>query len=558
MKFKRQYMTKFNFLRRFFFLMFLSLSISTFNCLSQIDNYELSGAKPGALDTLAMQTSQKIVSESTGILEKEIDPEKYIVGPGDVITLAILTTKTKEYDLCISANGSLLLPDAGTVMLKGKSFAEAEKLIKEKIKKVFKTDEVYLILKDLRKFKVIISGSVKKTAIVTATAVDRVSEIIEKAGGLKPDGSVRKIQLYRGGSTKPIIVDLIKFFRTHDEDANPTVLGGDHIVIPPISKNQTITISGDVPFPGSFEFNPDDSLADLVRFANGFYPTSFLDSVEYVQKFEEYDEFRVRYLNLKYWRDLSEIDNYPELNIPLKSGDRIYIKKDPFYKDAQEVAITGEVKFPGKYAVDGRTTRVSEILQKAGGITDKAALDASILIRQSEIGVPDKEMERLRRTPTNEMSENEYRYFQSKASEQQGMMAINFNTLLNNPNSVDNIILLNKDSIVITEKKYFINVQGRVNNPGLVVFNSKENYLDYINSAGGFGFRADASSTLIVKSKGQQFLAETRNYLLEPGDNILVPPKTETKLGEILLTALTVTVQLLTIAGVIIAVLKTK
>jgi protein involved in polysaccharide export with SLBB domain len=551
-------MTRINFSSKYLFLLFFSLSISTFNGLSQIDNYELSGAKPGVLDTLAMQTSQKIVSESTGILEKEIDPEKYIVGPGDVITLAILTTKTKEYDLMISPDGSILLPDAGTVMLKGKSFAQSEKLIKEKIKKVFKTDEVYLILKDLRKFKVIISGSVKKTAIVTASAVDRVSEIIEKAGGLKPDGSVRKIQLYRAGSSKPIIVDLIKFFRTQDENANPTVLGGDHIVIPPISKNQTITISGDVPFPGSFEYNSDDSLADLVRFANGFYPTSFLDSVEYVQKFEESDEFRIKYLNLKSWRVISEIDEYPELNLPLKSGDRIYIKKDPFYKDAQEVVIVGEVKFPGKYAVDGRTTRVSNILQKAGGITDKAALDASMLIRQSEIGVPDKEMERLRRTPTNEMSENEYRYFQSKASEQQGVMAINFNTLMNNPNSVDNIVLLNKDSIVITEKKYFINVQGRVNNPGLVVFNSKENYLDYINSAGGFGFRADASSTLIVKSKGQQFLAESRNYQLEPGDNILVPPKTETKLGEILLTSLTVTVQLLTIAGVIIAVLKTK
>jgi hypothetical protein len=166
-------------------------------------------------------------------------------------------------------------------------------------------------------------------------------------------------------------------------------------------------------------------------------------------------------------------------------------------------------------------------------------------------------MDRLRRTPTADMSETEYRYFQARLNEKQGIMAINFPKLMKSNDVDDNVVLLHRDSIVISTKKYFVNVQGRVNNPGLVIYKENFSYLDYITLAGGYGFRSDQSGTMIVKSKGQQFDAENQRYRIEPGDYILVPPKQDISWGSIAMTTLTVVAQLVAVVGVVIAVTRT-
>ena len=528
------------------------LFLSYISALAQVENYEYSAAKPGIIDTMAVQTSQKMVNKAEGLLEKEIDPEKYLLGPGDVFKISVITSKTKRYNLAISPAGKIMIPDVGIVDLKGKTLAEGEKAIVNKMRRIFRTDNIFVILYDIRKFKVSVSGAVKKAAIVPATAVDRVSEIIEKAGGLKPDGSLRKIKIYRSGLSKPINVDLIKYFKVGYDDANPTVLGGDRIIVPKVSEQLTIAIRGEVPFPGEYEFVRGDSLSTLIKFANGFFDTSFLDSVEYTSILPN-GSLETRYLDLRDWRDKLFSNELLPGDFPLNNGDRVYIRKNPRLRTPQEVIIKGEVLYPGKYPIDGITTRVADVMRAAGGLTEKGSLEATILIRQAEIGAEDPEMDRLRRIPPGEMSESEYKYFQARLNEKVGVMAISFPKLMADYNSEDNIILQNRDSIIVPEKKYFVNVQGRVNNPGLVVYKPDYNYLDYINAAGGFGFRSDEGATMIVKSKGQQFDAEEMNYTIAPGDYILVPPKKDIGWGQIAMTTLTVVAQIVAIGGVIIA-----
>jgi protein involved in polysaccharide export with SLBB domain len=248
-------------------------------------------------------------------------------------------------------------------------------------------------------------------------------------------------------------------------------------------------------------------------------------------------------------------DNLPG-DIALKPGDRVIIKRRPDWIENKYATITGEVIYPGKYAIDGITTRVSDILEKAGGVTENANVESASLIRYSEKESEDKEMERLRRIPYNELSQNELRYFQARAAEIKGIMAIDFKKILTDKESPDNIILFHQDSIHIPYTKYFVNVQGRVNNPGLVNFKPQMDYEYYISLAGGYGFRADPDETIIVKAKGQQYLAKDRNYKIEPGDNILVPPQSETTFWQIFTTALTIVTQLVTVAGVVLAIMR--
>jgi protein involved in polysaccharide export with SLBB domain len=113
--------------------------------------------------------------------------------------------------------------------------------------------------------------------------------------------------------------------------------------------------------------------------------------------------------------------------------------------------------------------------------------------------------------------------------------------------------LEHEDSIHITRKKDFINVFGKVKNPGRIKFNSQFSYLDYIKSAGGFSTRADEDETLILKQRGEQFIADDDEYELQPGDQILVPeiPESKVTFTQILSMALTITAQIVTVVGVL-------
>jgi polysaccharide export outer membrane protein len=151
------------------------------------------------------------------------------------------------------------------------------------------------------------------------------------------------------------------------------------------------------------------------------------------------------------------------------------------------------------------------------------------------------------------MSENEQRYFQARVREKKGYMALDFEKIVSDTNVVDNVYLEDEDSLYVPPKKIFVNVQGRVNNPGLIVYKADYNYMDYITLAGGYGFRADEGETMIVKSKGEQFNAESFDYTIEPGDNILVPPEKEVSGWTVLSEGLTIAVQLASIVGLVVS-----
>ena len=523
-----------------------------------LQNYVITGIKGKELDTLAYQTGQRIIKETEGLIEKEINPDTYLLGPQDKLLISIVSIRPREIEVEVSPEGKISIPEVGIVNLKGLTLSQAQDLIIKKVKNVLKVSEVNVLLKSIRKFKVSISGAVQKPAIVSATSTDRVSEIIDKAGGFKENASLRNILLNREDGKEIIKVDLLKYFFLGRKDANPTVTGGDHIIVPFASENEFIEIQGDVRRPGKYEFAEGDSLSSLIRFALGFTETSLLDSVEFVRIITG-QQFETKILDLTQWKDLINDPNkkLPD-DFPLKIGDRVYVRKKAEWKKPKSVVIEGEVISPGRYPVDEKTFRISDLLASCGGFTKEADIEKIRFIRQALLDVVDPEMERLSRIPPSEMSKNEYRYFLSRVNERKGLMSINFQRVLNDPKSDDNIILQDKDSIFVPRKNEFVNIQGRVNNPGLVAYKPNYNYLDYIQLAGGFGFRADEDATLVVKSKGEQFRAKDFNYTIEPGDNILVPPKEELTFFEVFTTALTITSQILTIAGVILAIVRLR
>ncbi len=540
------------------FISFLIFTIFTFSSkvYSQVDYKLITGVTVGAVDTLNINNAKQNSIDNQGLTEKELDASIYIVGPGDEFTITLLSANSLEFKGIVTPDGNLIVPKIGAINLKEKTLGEAYILIKEKVKKTYLSNEVYVALSKIKKFKVIVSGQVQRPNIVNATSAERVSEVIEKVGGFKKDGSLRNIVILRGenGIQQKIQVDLLKFYNLGNKDYNPFVQGGDQIVVYPINKSQSIASYGEIALPNEYEFREGDSLSTLINFSQGFLNTSLLDSIEFVRVNKSNNSLERTILDLNEFGGSNYVSNLGAKDFKLYSGDRIYVKKIANITNFKYVIISGEVKYPGKYAIDEKYDKVFDLIIKCGGFLETAAIDKVNFVRQQELEVVDEELRRLEKLNPSEMSKSELQYFQAKIREKRGVMSIDFTKLMTSQSNSENIYLRNKDSIIVPQKKDYINVQGRVNNPGNVKFETSYNYLDYITLAGGFGFRADPDETILTKQRGEQFLAEDMNYKIEPGDAILVPPKSEVTFYEVFKDSLTIATQLFTILGVVLTI----
>jgi polysaccharide biosynthesis/export protein len=536
----------------FLFILFFNLTLLN----AQIDEEVVTGGAESAQDTSKVKQLLENSSMTGGLLDGAIDPKEYIVGPGDEFIINIVSSRSEQVKASILPDGRLLIRNVGVIDLQNKTLEESYKLIETKVRKVYNSNEISVILSNIRKFKVTVSGQTFTQATVAATSTERVNEVINKVGGFDKKSSLRNIRLIRKDSI--IKVDLIKFFNIGDKSVNPYVSGGDQIIVPPYNNKSTIEINGEVPKKIEVEFIEGDSLSTIIKMSQGFLSSSDLSSVEISRLEKDGISVDKIYLDLSSWRESLYSSSSLPYDMELQPGDRVYIKKKENWKTPSYVKVLGEVKYPGKYTIEVGKTRISDIIERAGGFDDNAYESASILIRQKEMERTDAELERLKTIDRSEMTKSELKYFAARISEKKGLMAVNFKNAVENPSSVDNILLQNKDSIIVPEKIDFINIQGRVNNPGNVQYNKDFDYLDYIALAGGFGYRADVDETFVTKSKGEQFLAEDYNYKLEPGDTILVPPEEEVTFFEIFTTALTIAAQIVTVVGVIITLVRLK
>jgi len=515
-------------------------------------------AKPGEYDTIGVKMSAELAKDNVGLMENAIDPATYLLGPGDMVSVFIGTLEPKLFDLLITPEARLVIPTIGVIMVKGKTLAETEQIVTEKVSKTYKIQSVSLSLKKIRTFKVMVTGNVRTPGYIPASPADRLSEVIERAGRLLYNAAQRNIIIRREGLAEPIIADLTRFYLLGEKAGNPTMQGGDVVTVPPYPDDEIIDISGAVGAPATFEFTVGDKLSTIARFAQGFLASAVTDSIEIIRFKNQGSETQQIFVDASTWGSRLLRGDTPLPNdVELRAGDRIYVRERLSYHASSTVAIKGEVRFAGRYGINPTGTTVADIIERAGGFTDIASLENSVLIRRKDTREEiDMEHARLLAVPILSMSESEKAYFREKQREVSGKIMFDFTKL--NDKKAQQIYLKDMDSIYIPSKNSFVNVIGRVAAPGKILYNSSFDYEDYIDVAGGYSNRADKSEALIVKQKGERYLASDHKVKIEPGDHILVPeePESKTKFIDILSTTLTITAQIVTVVGVIFTVSK--
>lgn len=454
-------------------------------------------------------------------LEKTIDSTEYLVGPGDELTINLWGEFDVTYVLSITPEGTILIPGSGSLCVSGLSLKDAKKEIISKMSQRYRETEITVTLTNLRKFKVPVTGEVNNPGTYVASPNQRISEIIQAAGGFKSGASQRNIIVKKADGSEST-ADVLKFLMVGDKKKNPYVLDGEVIYVPPTEGQiNTCGIYGAVKNPGEFEYLPDDSLLDLIALAQGLVVNVDLAQAEIVRFGEDNKTTQTINITLE---DLI-LHNQRDKNIPLMPDDRVFIKAIPEYREKKQVRVSGEVVYPGVYSIEEEKDKLSDLIGWAGGFTKDASLLEAEVIRGFNLNIPDAEFERLKKIPVADMSSTEYEYFKAKSSEKAGRVACDFRKLFLDKDKTYDILLRDGDIINIPPKRKMINISGNIINPGLVNYIPDKDYHYYIERAGGFSYKARKGRVYIIKGATGKWVKAKRSVNLDPGDAIWVPEK---------------------------------
>lgn len=438
------------------------------------------------------------------VIDKAINPESYILGPGDVLFIYIWGAVENKYDLIINAENKIVIPFIGEFDVQNKSLDVFRKDVNEYLLTKYKKVNISISLKEMKMFKTYILGEIKEPGSYVVNNSTKISDIVKLAGGFVDSSSSLQIDISNkefGDQMADLNVSTDKGTFVND----PYIRVGDIIYVR--DRNEFVKISGAVNSEGIIDFKVGITVSDIINVCGGFIRGADTTSVE-VYRFEGIDD-SINHI---------VVQNEEFKTFKLLKDDRVIVKKIPEYRKHRFVEVSGEVKYPGTYPVKKDKTTLNEVIEMAGGFTENAFLKGSKIIRKKFSKLVDKEFERLKTQPIVTLSPDERSYLKTKLTEERGLISVNFS----NYEDIKNLIIRDGDKVIIAEKSLSIQVTGAVTQPGLVSYNYGKDFRYYINQAGGYNTRAKKRSAMIIKAGTNTWLKPREVEKIEAGDAIYV------------------------------------
>lgn len=223
----------------------------------------------------ALQPFGSRLMESAGDYSTILDipvPGDYEIGPGDTIELQLFGKENRSSSLAVDRNGVINLPDIGPLPVSGMTFEAVSRVILERISKQKIGVEASVTMGPLRSIQVFLAGDVNYPGSYTTHALTSVTNALLAAGGVRPTGSLRKVELRRGGRGISQL-DLYDVLLKGDIRADLRLQPGDVIFVPPVGPR--IAIDTGVNRPAIYELLKESTLGEVVRLAGGLLPTAF-------------------------------------------------------------------------------------------------------------------------------------------------------------------------------------------------------------------------------------------------------------------------------------------
>lgn len=293
-----------------------------------------------------------------------------------------------------------------------------------------------------------------------------------------------------------------------------------------LRQERTLTITGAVMSPGTYEYADNVTISDLIVMAGGLRDQASLMRVEVSRVLrDKYATKKTNQYAQKFHFDLKNgllIDQ--DRQFVLEPYDHVTIYNSPVFNQARLVTVNGEVNWEGTVAMEQRETHLSDVIEMAGGFTEQAYLKGATLMRRMS------EEERVRMRATMEavreiLTEKGDSVSYSKLDlDNSYPVYIDLEQAVKKPGCEADILMREGDRLFVPEYNPTVRVSGDVMFPNTLFYESGKDYKYYVNEAGGFGHRAKKSKTFIVYQNGRASLVK-KGAKPEPGCEIVVVSK---------------------------------
>lgn len=308
---------------------------------------------------------------------------------------------------------------------------------------------------------------------------------------------------------------------------------------------QTISIQGEVVYPGIYKYADNETLEDFVLQAGGLTDKASTVKVDVARRVGNHKALTTDSIIAKTYsfalKDGFVVDG--EQGFVLQPFDEVYVRKDPSYTVQQNVSIDGEVTFPGTYTLSHRQTRLTDLVKAAGGATNLAYIHGARLERRTN------EAERKRMEAALQMQKEQLQQelmtlaasqTSGSALQQVGQQSkeeeikkfqvpntypvgIELDKALADPNSDANIVLREGDRLILPQYTSTVKVNGAVMYPNTVSYIKGKGVGYYINASGGYSRNARKSGAYVIYMNGM--VSKSSKAKVEPGCEIVVPSK---------------------------------
>jgi polysaccharide biosynthesis/export protein len=421
---------------------------------------------------------------------------------------------------------------------------------------------------------VTVRGNVWVEGQVGFTEGMKLSDALRLAGGTRPDLYLGRVLVSRVREDSTMVQLRTAFADSSGKPVDDLVLE-DRDEVNVFSRSaflpvQTVAIVGGVRKPGRVPYRQGMTIRDAVLLAGGLTDDAYLGEAEIARRAHNAGPgtlattLRVpldsTYLFGRGYGPASEgppgtdgsAGGAPET--PLEAYDNVLIMRQASWELQRSVALTGQVKFPGRYTLKTKTERLSNLLERAGGLTPQAYAGGIRFYRPYIDGQPSR-TDRLDRAGPDTLPKPSRRDSVTRIVPER--IGVNLSAVLKNPKHRDNLIMFAGDSVFIPEFDPVVMVQGAVNSPGPVAYTPGKNLDWYVDAAGGYTQRSDKGHSYVTQPNGEREGVKRKVILRDrvpdprPGAMIYVPTEIENEspsnVAGVLATAASILVSVATV-----------
>lgn len=388
-------------------------------------------------------------------------PLSYVIGSGDQLLVDVYGASQQSFDLTVTPEGRVLLPNIGPIQVGGSTIEAASARIKTSLGRIYSgllgsnpNTFLQVRLGNIRSIKVSMVGELTKPGTYTLPSFATVFNALYAAGGPNENGAFRNVQVYRN-SKLAATVDIYEFLSKGDQNANIVLQDNDVVIVPPLQAR--VEVIGPVRREGLFEVKPNETLSDLYIYTGGFQSLAYKDRVT-VRRIENNE------------RKVFDVPQSEYATFQPKDGDEILVG-EALERFTNRVQVTGSVYRPGEFALSSGGLTVKQLVEKAEGLRPEAFTTRATLYRTSDdltlAAVP-----------------------------------LDLKGILDGTSA--DIELKNEDLLFVPsrydiQEEYYVKVSGEVNFPGTYPFASEMTVGDLVLRAGGFLESASNSSIEIAR-----------------------------------------------------------